>query len=54
MKTIKTTTILCLTTFALLASGCSDKKEKKDGWNNPDVFKKEDPIKYKKSTRQIK
>lgn len=54
MKTIKTMTILCFTAFALLATGCSDKKEKQDGWNNPDVFKKEDPSKYKKNTRQIK
>ena len=53
MKITKTMTILC-TAFALLATGCSDKKEKKDSWNNPDVFKKEDPSKYKKTTRQIK
>lgn len=53
MKMTKTMTILCFTAFALLATGCSD-KEKKDGWNNPDVFKTEDPSTYKKNTRQIK
>ena len=53
MKTIKTMTILCFTAFALLATGCSDKKEKKDGRNNPDVFKKENPNEYRKNTRQI-
>ena len=51
MKMTKTMTILCFTAFALLATGCSDKK---DGWNNPDVFKTEDPSTYKKNTRQIK
>ncbi len=54
MKTTKKMTILCFTVFALLLTGCSDKKEKKDGWSNPNVFKKETPSKYKKNTRQIK
>ena len=54
MKMTKTITILCFTAFALLATGCSDKKEKKEGWNNPDIFKTEDPSTYKKNTRQIK
>ena len=55
MKITKRVTILCFMAFSLLlTTGCSSKKEKNDGWNNTDVFKKESSSKYKKNTRQIK